>query len=114
MSQNEGLEGLPGTFPATGAATPKSAAPKLTAIERAVLDSLSDAGEERCYAFAPICQHTGLERSVVRRACRSLKRKGLARFETGLWTEDGEPRGSGYGLTRAGLTLYWNTVEAAR
>lgn len=41
-----------------------------------------------------------LDRKAIRRACRSLKRKGLAEFCRGLWTEDGEPAGSGYAATK--------------
>lgn len=53
------------------------------------------------FGFAPIARGTKLKRNEVRRACRSLTRKGLARFQRGLWNEDGGPAGSGYGATRA-------------
>lgn len=52
--------------------------------------------------FGTISANTQLERKVVRRACRLLARKGLAEYGKGLWTEDGEPAGSGYSATRAG------------
>ena len=52
-----------------------------------------------CACCAPIMQDTGLDRKTVRRACRSLKRKGLAQFHNALWTEDGEMYGSGYCAT---------------
>jgi hypothetical protein len=52
--------------------------------------------------FTPISVETGLDRKAVRRACRSLARKGLAEFGRGLWTEDGEPAGSGYAATKQG------------
>ena len=54
------------------------------------------------YCFAPIVDHTKLDRAKVRRACRGLKRKGLAEFHRGMWTEDGEPYGSGYSATKEG------------
>lgn len=53
--------------------------------------------------FKSIAERSHLRRAVVRRCCRSLKRKGLAAFARGLWTEDGLPAGSGYGATRAGV-----------
>jgi hypothetical protein len=53
-------------------------------------------------SFKAIGRRSMLRRPVVRLACRSLKRKGLAQFAIGLWTEDGEPRGSGYAATKAG------------
>ena len=73
--------------------------------ERKVLDSLVDAlsGDDFGYlSFYAIGVPWGMNRRIVRRACRSLTRKGLAEFKAGLWTEDGEPAGSGYAATRAG------------
>lgn len=76
--------------------------------ERAVLIELADLysyGGFGFVGFDPICRETGLDRKIVRRACRSLARKGLAEFARGLWNEDGEPGGSGYGATKAGKEL---------
>jgi hypothetical protein len=57
-----------------------------------------------CYGFAGIMENTNIkDRAVVRRACRLLARKGLARYERGLWRESGEPGGAGYGATKAGV-----------
>ncbi len=39
----------------------------------------------------------------VRRIVRQLARKGLAEYYRGLFDDDGEMRGSGYCITRAGL-----------
>lgn len=55
--------------------------------------------------FDGISQGTGLDRKQVRRSCRFLTRKGLLAFGRGLWTEDGEPIGSGYGATKIGAEL---------
>lgn len=85
-----------------------SAPPVLGSDERAVLETLGGVGEDYCFAFAYISAGTGLERKDVRAACRSLAAKGLARYERGLWTEDGDMAGSGYGLTIAGRHHYWN------
>ena len=52
--------------------------------------------------FSYLSSDTGLDRKVVRRACRSLARKGLAEYGRGLWTEDCQPAGSGYAATKAG------------
>lgn len=54
------------------------------------------------YSFRAIQRRTGLKRSEIGRACRSLTRKGLAKFGSGLFTEDGEVAGSGYAATDAG------------
>lgn len=71
-------------------------------IEKRVLAWFASLDEpDCCYGFAPIMGDTKLTRTEVRRACRSLKRKGLLEYERGLWSECG-PAGAGYGLTRAG------------
>jgi len=74
-------------------------------IEQQVLNVLASGSDEYGYfSFAGIKARGGLELDVkqIRRACRSLKRKGLADFCSGLWDDDGRPAGSGYGATRAG------------
>lgn len=69
-----------------------------------VLAFLADGCEDDYgfWAFAGIMKGTGLDRKTVRRCCRSLKRKGFAVFESGLWSDEGEVAGSGYCSTRKG------------
>lgn len=55
------------------------------------------------YDFAWIRQHVRLRRDVIRRACRSLARKGLTQYARGLSTDDGDFRGAGYSATKAGV-----------
>lgn len=51
-----------------------------------------------------IGRHTKLTKAQVRRAVRSLARKGYAEYIRGLFNEDdGLLAGSGYGLTAAGI-----------
>jgi hypothetical protein len=54
-------------------------------------------------SFAMIHHRSGLPRDLVRRTVRALARKGLAEFSSGLWNDNGEPAGSGYKITAAGL-----------
>ena len=71
-----------------------------------LVDEVEDVWGEKGYVyFSTISKATGLEVKVVRRVCRSLKRKGLAEFMRGLFNEDGEVAGSGYGATDAGLSF---------
>lgn len=79
--------------------------PILNAHEAKVLKWLASAFGDCCYNFRGLCRHTHLKRAEVRRACRSLARKGFARYERALWNEDGGPAGAGYGATRAGYEL---------
>jgi hypothetical protein len=72
--------------------------------EQKVLIALTEeAGDFGFCSFKLLQIHTGLDRKIVRRACRSLARKGFAEFQRGLWTEDGEPAGSGYQATTKGM-----------
>lgn len=78
--------------------------------ERKVLSVLFEAYsdyEEFCYLnFKGIEVRCGLDRKTVRRAARSLARKGLAQYGRGLWTDGGEMAGSGYCCTKAGFALF--------
>jgi len=77
---------------------------KINKTERKVLTFLAERHMEDFgfFPFAPICRKTRLKREVVRRACRSLARKGFTAFASGLCTEDGDFAGSGYACTDAG------------
>jgi hypothetical protein len=57
------------------------------------------------WGFDGIAQHIKLDRKQIRRACRSLKKKGLAEYMCGLFNDDGEVAGSGYGATKTGAEL---------
>lgn len=45
----------------------------------------------------------GMHREVTRGLLRSMRDRALVYHQIGLWSEDGEPAGAGYGLTKAGL-----------
>ena len=80
----------------------------MTEDQRKCLEALGDQtapNAEMCMPFAPLMQHTGLDRKTVRRNVRALARKGLAEYFRGLWTEGGEPAGAGYCITTAGLAF---------
>ena len=81
--------------------------------EQKVMEFLAEhAGhDECCWNFAGICEETGLERKVVRRACRSLARKGLAEFHKGLWNDDGKPAGAGYCASRSGCNAFSKNAQ---
>lgn len=74
---------------------------------REVFEALKElAGEHLFIGFAPIERYVGLSRTAVRSACRHLARRGLAKYEKGLWNETtGDPAGAGYGLTERGRSL---------
>lgn len=77
--------------------------PRINPNEMKVLAALASvAGDFGCLSFRGVGQRVRLNRQIIRRACRSLARKGLAEFHRALWSEDGEPRGSGYCATRKG------------
>lgn len=88
---------------------------RLNDRERTVLIALASDGQggEYCFPFAPLMKKTGMTRNPVRLACRSLARKGLARYERGLWSEEGDMLGAGYGITDAGLVAFAALPKAA-
>lgn len=83
--------------------------PKINDNERKVLEALVEAyspDDWRAYAFADLVAVTKLELPQVRRCCRSLAKKNLARFERTLWDMDeGRPAGAGYHATHEGAAF---------
>lgn len=80
----------------------------LNPVAQKVLVFLADEYSEDygCFGFSGIIDGTGIDdRKAVRRACRLLARKGLARYVRTLWSDDGEPRGAGYGATKEGIAI---------
>lgn len=78
----------------------------LTTEEARVLGALGHSREDfGCYGFDDLALATGVDRKAVRRACRSLRERGLVEFHQTLWSEDGEMMGAGYGATKAGRDL---------
>lgn len=78
---------------------------KINENERKVLEYIAEEYDEMAYYFRGIVKHTGLELKQVRRACRSLARKGYAEYRRGLFNEDGMTAGSGYSATREGALI---------
>lgn len=56
-------------------------------------------------SFETVANRAEMDISKVRRAVRGLARKGLARFCRVSWTDEGQPHGAGYGLTKEGRDL---------
>ena len=77
---------------------------KINPTEYAVLEFLAAGwdGDQNCYYFRGIVSALKLELKQVRRACRSLAKKGLAEYQRGLFDDEGRAAGSGYCATRAG------------
>lgn len=68
-------------------------------------ESYDSFGEGGCYYFKTIAEDLKLEIKQVRRACRSLKKKGFAEYVRGLFDEDGMVAGSGYCCSKSGADL---------
>lgn len=69
-----------------------------------ILEESSAIDGEMCVSFAYIA-YNKRDIKAVRRACRSLRRKGLAEYYRGLMTDEGEVAGSGYCITLAGIEI---------
>lgn len=74
---------------------------KINEKERKVLVCLA-ADADLAYYFRHIVKDTKLELAEVRRACRSLAKKGYAEYRRGLFDEEGMAAGSGYMATHEG------------
>lgn len=87
--------------------TPEQIAARLTPAQRRALLAMAatNASEELAVYFRTIVATGLIPASEVRRSVRSLARKGIAEYRRALWTEDGEPAGSGYGFTPLGLAV---------
>jgi hypothetical protein len=72
-----------------------------------------DDTEWKAWYMRGIVMETKLELSQVRRAVRSLGRKGLAAYERGLFDDDGMVAGSGYRATTVGKDLIEKEHEEA-
>jgi hypothetical protein len=72
---------------------------KLNDNELNVLRFLAE-DTDLCFPFRSI--DIGLDTKTIRRACRSLARKGLTECIHGLFDDDGEVAGSGYHCTWEG------------
>jgi len=85
---------------------------KINATEQKVLSFLADeySDDYGIHCFASIMSGAGVaDRKAVRRACRSLARKGLTRFVQCCWTDEGDPRGAGYGATKDGVAAIYGS-----
>lgn len=79
---------------------------KLVGYEEKAFSAWKDTAEDfDVISFKTIAKRAEMDLSKVRRAVRGLARKGLAKFCQVSWTDDGEPHGAGYGLTKQGREL---------
>lgn len=74
---------------------------KINDNERKVLNILVPIcdNEQNCTFFKYIAKDSGLDIKQVKRACRSLAKKGLTEYVRGLFDDDGMVAGSGYCAT---------------
>lgn len=78
---------------------------KLNENQLKVLTFLAE-DTDLCFPFKTIASHTNLDVKTVRRACRSLARKGLSECIHGLFDDDGFVAGSGYACTWEGKDFF--------
>jgi hypothetical protein len=77
------------------------------ALKADVLEYMNDVlSPDFCSGIRPIAKFLGISREMTRATLLELRDEGLVTYERGLFTEDGEVAGSGYGITMAGRALY--------
>ncbi|HWW12392.1 MAG TPA: hypothetical protein VN018_07740 [Brevundimonas sp.] len=86
----------------------------LSRIEVDILKALVAVGPDSGLCFRHIIAHGALTdpRPVVEAAVRLLAARGFVVFRRGMWTDDGEPYGSGYSINVEGM-LALGLVPAA-
>lgn len=83
--------------------TKPSAAALARAIEGHVMLWLAKIDPDHFSGFAPIARDLDISPEIVRATLRELRRRGLAEFSNGLWSEvHDRPAGAGYRLTEEG------------
>lgn len=76
----------------------------LKTLRNGVLGALAEADrDDCCLNLRGLSSRTGLPRETLRGLVADLRADGLASYQRGLWSYDGLPGGSGYGITPAGL-----------
>jgi dienelactone hydrolase len=96
---------------------------KLAEIQRALdrpilqyMEEMRPSGFRRHeYAFQLVCfvHEPVITKDMARAICRSLTDRGYAFYMRGLFTEDGEVAGSGYGITEKGAAYLETLFEPA-
>lgn len=91
---------------------------KINENERKVLELLEESyfGEDDwgAWHFKPLVNRTKLTLKEVRRACRSLHKKGLTSYERALIDDDGNFAGAGYRTTEQGAALVKPCLKCAK
>lgn len=88
--------------------TDRQAIDAISQLEDVILTKMWD--QARGSEFGPDGIAFGLQffdpipREVARGMLRHMKDRGLVQHMKGLWSEDGEPRGSGYALTQKAVS----------
>lgn len=81
-------------------------APRSLSDRERVLSTMAAVDNDFGYlSFRHISERSGVPLAEARAIVRGLASEGLAEFARGLFTEDGEPYGSGYALTVSGLEI---------
>ncbi|MDY6922775.1 MAG: hypothetical protein SWI22_02300 [Pseudomonadota bacterium] len=77
----------------------------LSRVEVDILKTLVAVGPDCGLCFRHIIARGGLTdpRGVIEAAVRLLAARGFVLFRRGMWTDDGEPYGSGYSINAEGM-----------
>lgn len=101
---------------------PDHACAALVAIQRVHDAILIELARCEIHGWFPECRvglrvlqdALGLNREVIRGVIADLRARNFVVYERGLWTEDGQPAGAGYGITYAGFEHIRQTEAYAK
>ncbi len=71
-------------------------------LDRHVLQYMDECVPDDFCCYLASLTNEWITKDMARGIVRSLTDRGFCRYESGLFTEDGEVAGSGYGITRQG------------
>lgn len=75
-------------------------------VLREMCDSEGPFGFVDTYYGLGVFAYGGVTKEMARAVLRGMTDRGLCQYKSGLFSDDGEPRGSGYAPTHAGVECY--------
>lgn len=85
------------------------------ALDMHILQTLAEGespfGITDTYYYLAAFEGEHVTRALARALLRDLTDRGLCQYRSGLFTEEGETAGSGYGITHKGLAYYNRATE---
>lgn len=77
----------------------------LEILRHSILRPLAEQPDGWCLNLRGLGHATGLPRETIRGLIADMRAERLIAFQIGLWSDDGEPMGAGFSITKAGRAV---------